>query len=288
MCINARGVCGMRLVRVLFVIFCISRASAQTCAAGTYSTSTDTSACVSCPAGTYSGVSGASSAGACVSCPVNTTSPGGSSSVSNCTCTAGTYASSTANLVAWYKLNGNFDMVEYQVKDDDHKGKYRAIEVTGGRKEEGSRSRSRSRQSDTGVPGQGHAITDPMGLTCGRIEVAIAVAVVVTVTVAVAVVVEVEALVEGAAAAAAVVEDSTAMIVEVEVEVEVATGEVVGAGSLAGAPGQGQPVGEVDAVGRVRDPTTDVESRILCFYHSSLLSMSASRPKVAVVVQDIG
>jgi hypothetical protein len=94
-----------------------------------------------------------------------------------------------------------------------------------------------------------------------------------------------EALVEGAAAAEAV-EDTTAMIVEVEVEVEVATGEAGGAGALAGAPGQGQPVGEVDAVGRVReaghavvvvegapptgvgaagrDPTTDVESRILC------------------------
>ena len=73
----------------------------------------------------------------------------------------------------------------------------------------------------------------------------------------------------------------------VEVEVEVATGEGGGAGALAGAPGQGQAVGEVDAVGRVReaghvvvvvegapptgvgaagrDPTTDVESRILCF-----------------------
>ena len=93
-----------------------------------------------------------------------------------------------------------------------------------------------------------------------------------------------EALVEGAAAA--VVEDTTAMIVEVEVE-EVATGQGGGAGALAGAPGQGQAVGEVDAVGRVRDPghvvvvvegapptgvgaagrdpTTDVESRILCF-----------------------
>jgi hypothetical protein len=37
------------------------------------------------------------------------------------------------------------------------------------------------------------------------------------------------------------------------VEVEVAMGEAGGAGALAGAPGQGQPVGEVDAVGRVRE-----------------------------------
>jgi hypothetical protein len=33
-CINARGVCGMRLVRALCVLMCLTRATAQTCAVG--------------------------------------------------------------------------------------------------------------------------------------------------------------------------------------------------------------------------------------------------------------
>jgi hypothetical protein len=48
-----------------------------------------------------------SSAGTCVACPAGTTSAIGASSVNACVCSAGAYASSSANLVAWYKLNGD-------------------------------------------------------------------------------------------------------------------------------------------------------------------------------------
>jgi hypothetical protein len=57
------------------------------CPAGTYSGvsgASNASACVACPAGTYSGVTGASSVSACVSCPTGTFSASGSSNISAC------------------------------------------------------------------------------------------------------------------------------------------------------------------------------------------------------------
>ena len=78
-CINARGRRCMRLLRALLVLTCVARAGAQ-CAVGTYSDVT----------------------GACVSCPAGTTSAAGATSAAACN-----ISTLCANLVAWYKLNGD-------------------------------------------------------------------------------------------------------------------------------------------------------------------------------------